>query len=109
MILEVALPVPIPKTFDYLFDSATSHPPIGCRVAVLFGLRPMVGVVVAEKQNSDSPADKLKSIQKVLDEDPVLSEAQINLGRWLAHRYVCSLGEALHALLPPGKGHFAAD
>jgi primosomal protein N' (replication factor Y) len=104
MILEVAFPVPVPKTFDYRLPAGldVSGSLIGCRVAVQFGFRPSTGVVVAEKETSSSPADKLKSILRVVDHEPVLSRQQIALAQWLAHRYVCSMGEALDCLLPPG-------
>ncbi|MEE7547792.1 hypothetical protein HF319_12760, partial [Xanthomonas sp. Kuri4-1] len=45
--LRVALPVPLPRLFDYLPPpGAAPAEPVGCRVRVPFGSRELVGVVV---------------------------------------------------------------
>ncbi len=106
MIFEVALPVPVPKTFDYLPPDhfVTDDPIVGRRVKVLFGPRPLTGVIVSSKKESAAPVSQLKHALSVLDHDPVLDENLLRLGQWLARRYVCSLGEALNFLLPPAAG-----
>ncbi|MBV9080854.1 MAG: primosomal protein N', partial [Elusimicrobia bacterium] len=55
----------------------------------------------------DSPF-KLKPAAALLDEEPLLSPAMMELGLWLSRRYLCSPGEGLFALLPPGAGAAAA-
>ena len=44
MIVRVALPLPLPQTFDYLPGSGVAQP--GCRVRVPFGHSRKVGVVL---------------------------------------------------------------
>ncbi len=103
MILDVALNVPVPKTFDYLppdnFD-IQSHV-IGSRVKVLFGPRFLTGIIVGLTEQSETPPERLKKISSFVDTDPILDDRALALGRWLSDRYLCSFGEALDALLPP--------
>lgn len=111
MIIEVACPIPVLKTFDYElpqslgdFDPASLP---GRRVRVPFGFRTAEGVICAVKETTGSPGMKLKSAIAVLDEEPVLSASMVSLGKWLSERYLCSPGEGLFALLPPaGKPSF---
>jgi primosomal protein N' (replication factor Y) len=43
-----------------------------------------------------------KEIVELVDPQPVLTSAQLELGRWMADTYRCSLAESLFAMLPPG-------
>lgn len=103
MILDVALPLPVPKTFDYLApDNLTAGEPVaGRRVKVLFGPRFITGVVTGARETSATPADRLKKIISFVDEEPIFDDASLALGRWLSAGTLCSLGEALDAMLPP--------
>jgi primosomal protein N' (replication factor Y) len=107
MILNVACPIPMRKTFDYQATQDLLDRPadeiVGRRVKVPFGKKSIVGVVNALKETSDAPAGTLKEIASVLDNEPLLTPAQFELAHWLSRRYFCSFGEALFALLPPGK------
>ena len=79
-VISVALPVPIRRTFDYL--ASTIAP--GCRVVVEFGRRRLVGVVIANKIDSEYSLEKLKPVRQQLDESPVLSGDMLALAIWLA-------------------------
>ncbi|MCG3205281.1 MAG: Primosomal protein N' [Elusimicrobia bacterium] len=104
MILEVALPLPVLKNFDYLLPDEAQGPSVslvGCRVRVPFGPRSMTGMVVGVKEKTDTPIERLKKILQCLDLDPILDPSMLALGAWMADRYMCSHGEALNVLLPP--------
>ncbi len=73
---------------------------IGSRVLVPFGPQKLVGDVVGF--TDQRPPAKLKSIIKLLDDRPLFDEEQLNLARWVAQRYCCSLREALRLVTPPG-------
>lgn len=107
MILDVACPIPLNKTFDYkppLNETyANLDVLIGRRVRVPFGAKETVGIITGIKERSDAPVDKIKTVSEVLDAEPLLTDAMRAFAQWIAHRYVCSYGEALFALLPPGK------
>ena len=98
----VALNLAVDKTFDYLIpETLRGRVPVGGRVYVPFGNRPRVlGYCVELKAGCRVPDARLKSIQKSLDEEPLVSPLMLRLARWMAAYYRCSLGEALHATLP---------
>ena len=98
--LRVALPVPLPRLFDYL-------PPPGCaadavqtgqRVRVPFGSREVVGVVLGH-----GPAEagvELRQAIELLDEAPLLAGELLASLRWLAGYLHAPLGEVLATALP---------
>ena len=44
----------------------------------------------------------LKPIGRLVDPEPLLSPAMLRLAEWMAHYYLCTLGQVLHAMLPAG-------
>jgi primosomal protein N' (replication factor Y) len=70
-VAHVALPVPLPRTFDYLLPDSMSAK-AGCRVTVPFGKQQRVGIVVSVSDKSELPLNELKSVVEVLDSEPVL-------------------------------------
>lgn len=67
-VVQVALPVPLPRLFDYLPPQG-AQPVIGGRVSVPFGNRRMIGIVVAFRESSDLPEAQLKRVIEVLDSE----------------------------------------
>ena len=70
--LQIAIPTPLRKTFDYLpcENVPRSMWQVGQRVSVSFGRRKVVGVIVGISAVSDLLADKLKSVSELIDEKP---------------------------------------
>ncbi|MDP6438751.1 MAG: primosomal protein N' [Candidatus Brocadiia bacterium] len=101
-IAEIALNLPLRRSFDYLIpDALLGRVPIGGRVRVPFGARRNVlGYCVGVKEKSEVPADKLRAILDSLDEEPIFTPRMLELGQWMAHYYHCALGEALNAAIP---------
>ena len=98
---EVAVQKPLRCEFTYRIpDEMAGRLVPGMRVAVPFGRRREVGVVVGLSDHSDVPAKKTKSIAALLDDEPVIDEQLLELTRWMAGYYACSWGEALAAVLP---------
>jgi primosomal protein N' (replication factor Y) (superfamily II helicase) len=97
---EVALPVPLDRPFTYAVPSDRSVRP-GVRVLVPFGARRLTGVVL---QSGVSPAGipgkTIRPIQKVLDDEPAVTEEFLRLSRWVADYYLVPQGEVLAAMLP---------
>ncbi|HEX7071434.1 MAG TPA: primosomal protein N' [Rhodothermales bacterium] len=101
MIVEVALPLPVDRTYSYTVPAELSDAIApGIRVLVPFGKRRLTGVVTAVADAI--PEQPLKSVEEVLDDLPPLSDELLRLTRWIADYYVCAWGEALRAALPPG-------
>ena len=97
MLIQVALPVPLYSVFDYRVIG-DEMPALGCRVRVPFGRRRLIGIVGAHVETS--AATGLKSIEAVLDAEPVLDDGLLNLGYWLAQYYHYPLGDVFAVMLP---------
>ncbi|QIZ77962.1 primosomal protein N' [Ferrimonas lipolytica] len=110
MFIQVALPVPLPRLFSYLPIENAPLPPIGARVLVPFGQGKQVGVVVKLSEECDVPANKLKPLISVLDEQSLLSKPLWKLANTAARYYFTPLGMVLPQLLPVKlrKGESAA-
>ncbi len=103
--VAVALPVPLRYCFDYLCPAAQAEALLpGVRVRVPFGRRRLVGVVVAPPvMLTDDARDSgynYKSLDAVLDTEPLLPAALLALCRWCADYYHHALGEVIAAALP---------
>lgn len=98
-VVEVALPCPLHKTFEYLVDDQSLVFP-GMRVAVDFARRKMVGVITVVKAESEFPRSKLKPIRALLDSEPLLSEDLLTLAKWISSYYHAPIGEVLQLFLP---------
>lgn len=48
MLVQVALPVPLYRVFDYSVPADFSLPKIGSRVEVSFGRQTLIGIVIAQ-------------------------------------------------------------
>jgi primosomal protein N' (replication factor Y) len=72
----------------------------GTLVEVPFGARRIQGLVVA--LSDQAPVAETKPVTRTLFAEPVLSPAQIELGRWLSEHYFAPLIDCLRAMLPPG-------
>ncbi len=101
-IFRVALPTPLHCCFDYLAPAGTGHDPVlpGQRVRVPFGRTHLIGVIVALVDDSAVPASKLKGIEAVLDETPLLDAAHLAFLQWTAAYYHHPVGEVILAALP---------
>ena len=99
-VLCVALDVPLATLFDYLtLEGETIG--IGERVAVPFGKRERVGVVVATAESSELPRERLKPATRALRDAPPLPGEWLELMRFLSGYYQRPLGETVISSLPP--------
>ena len=100
MYLNVALPTPLRKLFSYRYKDQARLPAAGCRVVVPFGQRKLVGIVVGASAQAGTDTQKLKYIQRVLDDTPLWPQELWELLNWSAIYYQHPLGEVLHTALP---------
>jgi len=100
-IIQVAVPAPLYTTFDYLLSaSEQAVPAVGCRVKVPFGRRSMIGVVTGNSDSSSIDPKRLKKLQQVLDDAPVLPGEILDLLIWTARYYQHPPGEVISTALP---------
>lgn len=104
LILTVAVPTPLRRTFDYLppqgKDAQAGDYRPGVRVRVPFGQQQLVGVLLSTGYASQLKPSQLKPIHHVLDVDPCLPEDLLSLCQWAATYYQHPIGEALATALP---------
>lgn len=97
----VALNTPVEREFTYAIPAALeARVKVGMRVAVPFGPKREVGVVVALERGTQLERARIKPLASLLDSEPLLDAELLELTRWIAQRYACAWGEALHAVLP---------
>jgi len=93
----------IDKLYDYVVPQAMRDAAApGMRVSVPFskGNRHVEGVIMEMTESSDYL--KLKPIDALLDETPVLTENQLKLAKWIKVRFFCTVFDAVKAMLPAG-------
>ncbi|QZX95823.1 primosomal protein N' [Pantoea alfalfae] len=98
-VVQVALPVPLPRLFDYLPPQGV-QPVIGGRVSVPFGNRRMIGIVVSFRDSSDLPEAQLKRVVEVLDSESLYPPSLWRILNWAASYYHSPQGEVLSHAIP---------
>ena len=98
-IVRVALAVPLPRFFDYLYPPDLT-PIVGGRVLVPFGSQKRVGIVVDLPASSDVAKEKLKPIIDVLDVESLFNSTTWDWLSWSANYYRAALGDVLFQALP---------
>ena len=88
----------IDKTFTYhIPDSLKDDVCVGKRVLVLFGRQEVEGYVLSLKDKVDI---ETKDLLAVLDDEPVLNEEMLELGKFLQEKTLSSLSSCYSTILP---------
>lgn len=98
-----AAPYSIDKPYSYLVPDALAAAAVpGVRVMVPFGRgnKESEGLILARVQEPKLPGSK--AIRQILDSEPVLDKAGIDLALWMRGRYFCTVFEAVKTILPAG-------
>jgi primosomal protein N' (replication factor Y) len=101
---QVALAVPLDKTFTYTVTSEQNPDNtslFGRRVLVNFHNRKLTGYVVAESDTTDCTY-QIKNVEKVIDQTPIFHPFMLEFAKWISSYYFCSVGEALSLMVPRG-------
>ena len=99
-LVKVALDVPINEPFDYTCDNDNAK--IGSRVMVSFGRSSRLGVIIEIKDFEGIPkAYKLKRIDRLIDEIPILSKEILKTCKWAASYYHHPIGQVVFSALSP--------
>ena len=98
-----AAPYSIDKPYSYLVPESLAAAAVpGVRVMVPFGRgnKESEGLILARVQEPKLPGSKV--IRQILDSEPVLDKAGIDLALWMRGRYFCTVFEAVKTILPAG-------
>jgi primosomal protein N' (replication factor Y) len=101
-LIEVVFNLPVDRRFTY------AAPPglevrAGMRVTAPLGSRRLLGYVVADGVRPPAGLAELKEVLRRIDTEPLFGPRELSLAEWLSGMYLCSLGEALAAMLPGGR------
>ena len=98
-----AAPYSIDKPYSYLVPESLAAAAVpGVRVMVPFGRgnKESEGLILARVQEPKLPGSK--ALRQILDSEPVLDKAGIDLALWMRGRYFCTVFEAVKTILPAG-------
>ena len=91
------------RTFEYVVPKELEDViKIGQRVFVPFGKSKTIGYVTKTKDKSKYDFDKLKQIIDIIDDEPLLTNSDIELGYEISKRYFTSLGKSFELMIPIG-------
>lgn len=90
----------IDKPYSYRIPDAMTVKP-GQRVQVPFGRsnKRTEGIVLAVEEGDET---SLKTIEKCLDGEPILTDTQLRLAAFMRERYFCTFYDAIRVMLPAG-------
>ena len=92
-------PYHIDRPFDYICDSELT---LGSIVRVPFGRNNGLRFAVVTKIKGSTEGENLKEIYSVLDPQYALSEEMLSLCLFMKAHTLCTFGEALKCIIPPG-------
>lgn len=100
-IVNVIIPLHLGGTFTYTI----SHEQFAClqpgmRVLVPFGKTKVYTAIVLDIHQIAVNDIELKEIIDIIDSQPIVTETQLLLWKWISSYYMCSLGEVYVAALP---------
>lgn len=90
----------VDKMFTYIVPEEFQNKiKIGMRVKVSFGYQILEGFVL-ELTNKFDEDYELKLIQELVDEEPILNNEMLSLGKYMSETLLCSLISAYQVMLP---------
>ncbi|HET9425730.1 MAG TPA: primosomal protein N' [Gemmatimonadaceae bacterium] len=99
MLVDVALPVPLFRSFTYEVDDAEGHRARrGMRAVVPFHARKLLGVILGPAEPREGM--KVKRVAGLPDQAPVISDSLLGLADWMSRYYVVPIGIVLRTILP---------
>lgn len=98
-LVDVALPIPLFRTFSYAIGEEVPAVLPGTRVIVPLRGRREVGIVVGERHEAEAQ-HAYKDVLGFPDASPAVPPALFSTLEWIARHYAVSFGSALRAALP---------
>lgn len=101
--IDVVLPLAIKQYYTYALPEHIPHTALapGMRVVVQFGKGgKMYSALIRNIHTKKPEAYTPKAIDDVLDDKPIVTQAQFALWEWMSAYYLCTVGEVMLAALP---------
>ena len=115
--LEILLNLPVNQGFTYSYispqnEKAELKPQIGKRAEITFGNKKTEGFIIniLDHLPPNCPVEegKIKAIKRIIDKEPLFDQELIEMAKWIAHYYLCTLGEAVFSMIPSGRRETSA-
>lgn len=102
--VDVLLPLHLPGTYTYRVpQEMNGQVKVGARVVVQFGAKnARMYSAVVRRIHQEAPKWRSKYIMAVLDEEPIVTEHQMEFWEWMARYYMCCPGDVMACALPAG-------
>ncbi len=99
---DLILPVPLDQTFTYIIpDAFEAMVQVGQRVSAPFGRNHVyMGIIVGLTPHRPTVDYELKEIREILPGGAVIRHYQYPFWQWMAHYYICPIGDVMKAALP---------
>ncbi len=103
MFIDVILPLPLADTYTYSVPpTLNAQLAVGKRVVVQFGAKKIYTGIILDIHQQNNSGVQAKDIMEILDTEPVVTSHQLQLWRWIADYYMCTLGDVYKAAVPAG-------
>ncbi|MCR4742150.1 MAG: primosomal protein N' [Treponema sp.] len=115
--LEIILNLPVNQGFTYSYlppekEKTELQPEIGKRAEIMFGNKKTEGFIISisDQIPPSCPVDlsKIRPIKRIIDKEALFGQELINIAKWISHYYLCTLGEAIFAMIPSGRRESSA-
>jgi len=104
-LVEVAVPLPLFRSYTYDASGDTGHPLVaGSRVLVPVRNTRVMGICLGESDGAALGDATPKRVLGVPDAEPAFRPDLLNVCRWISDYYVAPLGMVLRAALPSALG-----
>lgn len=101
--VELILPLPLPKLYTYRVPNDwNDFVFVGGRVIVQFGKKKIYTAVIVKVTNEPPVGYESKMILDILDDEPLISQMQLDFMEWMSSYYIAHPGDVLNAALPSG-------
>lgn len=115
--LEIILNLPVNQGFTYSYippedEKPELVPQIGKRAEITFGNKKTQGFIIniSDTIPPSCPVEegKIKPIKRIIDKEALFGSELIEMAKWVAHYYLCTLGEAIFSMIPSGRRESSA-
>ncbi len=101
--VDLILPLAISQTYTYKVPPHLEGAlELGMRVVAPLGKRKLYTAIVARLHQEPPQGFEAKYIDDIIDQEPILSQKQLNFWQWIADYYLCNPGDVMAAALPSG-------
>lgn len=100
--VDVILPLALPQAYTYAVPvDLVEFVRKGQRVIVQFGKNRYYSAIVKNIHHQKPPVEP-KLIEGLAEEEPIVTDNQLALWKWMSEYYMCTEGEVMNAALPAG-------